>query len=238
MAAGYRVFRVDGAILPTPSGGAPPAGAGGGGPGQRPRATGGDLQLAIQHSPDRRGRGADPRGRRARWRLDDRPAPEVRLPRGGGSVQPDRADAAVLRRGSAARRAVPHADPEAAAADDGAARAGRRMGHEGRVQSARRSTRHRLRARIAAERRRHHRDAQDHGGLRHAQGRDRAALHRPDCDGRPSADDDGVSGAGADGVQSGRTARAVPVRVPRVPQRQGVAQRSTGTRRDRRSWRS
>jgi galactonate dehydratase len=33
MAAGYRVFRVDGAILPTPSGGAAPAGAGQGGPG-------------------------------------------------------------------------------------------------------------------------------------------------------------------------------------------------------------
>ena len=33
MAAGYRVFRVDGAILPTPSGGVPPVGAGGGGPG-------------------------------------------------------------------------------------------------------------------------------------------------------------------------------------------------------------
>jgi galactonate dehydratase len=33
MAAGYRVFRVDGAILPTPSGGVPPVGVGGGGPG-------------------------------------------------------------------------------------------------------------------------------------------------------------------------------------------------------------
>src|SRR6185503_18122082 len=41
-----------------------------------------------------------------------------------------------------------------------------------------------------------------------------------------------VSRAGADGIQPGRTTRALPLRVPRVPQRKGVAQRSTRARSD------
>ena len=40
------------------------------------------------------------------------------------------------------------------------------------------------------------------------------------------AHDDGVPRSGADGIQPGRAPGALPARIPRVPQRQGVAERS------------
>ena len=70
--------------------------------------------------------------------------------------------------------------------------------------------------------------------LRHAQGRHRAAFHRPDRDGRPHAHDDGVPRSGAHGVQPGRAPGAVHARVPRVPERQGVAERPARPWRERR----
>ena len=88
----------------------------------------------------------------------------------------------------------------------------RGMGHARGIQPARREPRHRLRARVAAERRRHHRDAQDHGAVRHAQGRHRAALHAADRHGRPHAHDDGVPRPGADGIQP--TANGSPDYLP------------------------
>ena len=62
----------------------------------------------------------------------------------------------------------------------------------------------------------------------------RAALHRSDCDRRAHAHDDGVPGPGVDGIQPRRSGRALHAGVPRVPERKGVAQRSTGTGRERR----
>ena len=192
MAAGYRVYRVDGGILPS-TGRAAGAATGGAAPGAARRRRGRgrrwrtrrrwgtwwlDVRLEIAHPADHPGGGADPRGRRPGRQLDDRSAPEVRLPRGGGSLPAHGAVPAVLRRGSASRRAVPDADSEAATADDRAAGARRRVGNEGGVQSPRRAAGHRLRPCVAAERRRHHGDAQDHGRLRYPQGRHRAALHR------------------------------------------------------------
>jgi hypothetical protein len=46
--------------------------------------------------------------------------------------------------------------PKAAAADDGSPCPGRGMGHESRLQSPGRASRHRLRACVAPQRRRHH----------------------------------------------------------------------------------
>ena len=193
MAAGYRVYRVDSGILPS-TGGARRAAARavarawrpGRLPADRVPAGGGpsvfDSRARIPQiikAVEQIREGVGP-GRQ----LDDRSAPEVRLPRGGGSLPAHGAVPAVLRRRPGPRRTVPHADPEAAAADDRAAGARRRVGHASGVQPARRTARHRLRARVAAERRRHHRDAQDHGAVRHAQGRHRAALHRPHRDRR------------------------------------------------------
>ena len=188
MAAGYRVYRVDSGILPSTARGAlrrvrgaaagarrRAGGAGRGGGGGRRRL---DVRFEVAHPADHPGGGADPRGHRPGRQLDDRPAPEVRLPRGGRSLPAHGAVPAVLRRGPGSRRAVPDADPEAAAADDRAAGARRGVGDAGGLQSARRAAGHRLRPRVAAERRRHHGDAQDHGRLRYPQGRHRAALHR------------------------------------------------------------
>ena len=45
-----------------------------------------DVRFEIAHPADHPGGGANPRGRRPRRQLDDRPAPEVRLPRGRGSL--------------------------------------------------------------------------------------------------------------------------------------------------------
>ncbi len=89
MAAGYRVYRVDGgdpadaARRPGPRTGT----------GRRPpdrswrrsrwwpwgRSGWRPVQRAFAHPPDCRSRCPDPRRHRSRWRLDDRPAPEVRF---------------------------------------------------------------------------------------------------------------------------------------------------------------
>src|SRR5690606_30501746 len=162
---------------------------------------------------------------------DDRPAPELRLPRGRRALPADGALPSVLRRGSAPRRAVPDADSEAPPADVGAAGARRGVGHAGRLQPARRAARHRLRQGLAAERGRHHRDAEDHGGVRHPQGGHHPALHGTDRHRRTHAHDDGLPRPGADGVQPARSAGALHAGVPGLPQRQGVAQRPSRARR-------
>ena len=132
-------------------------------------------------------------GRRTGRQLVHRHPPEVRLPGGRGNLPLDRAVPAVLRRGSGTRGAVPDADSQASSADERAARAGRAVGSAMGVQHTRRRSRHRLRARDAAERRRRDGDAQDHGDVRHAQGRHRSALYRPGRHGRAHSHDDLVS---------------------------------------------
>ena len=76
MAAGYRVFRVDSAIRPTPAGGLPRAVGAARVAGllrrmRRRRGRPRHFQLALTHPRDRRGGGTDARRRRAGWRLDD-----------------------------------------------------------------------------------------------------------------------------------------------------------------------
>ena len=53
----------------------------------------------------------------------------------------------------------------------------------------------------SAERRRHHRDGQDHGVVRDVGGRDRSAFHGTGRDGRARAHDGDVLRPGADGIQ-------------------------------------
>src|SRR4029079_2299880 len=87
------------------------------------------IRFEIAHPENHPGGGADPGRRWPGRQLDDRSAPEVRLPRGSRSVQAHGTVPALLRRGSGPGRAVPDADPEAAAPDDGAVGAWRGVGH-------------------------------------------------------------------------------------------------------------
>jgi hypothetical protein len=208
MAAGYRVFRVDSDILPNPGG---PAGA------RRGPAQGATFDsrshirlIAEAAAQMREGVGAD-----GNWmidlhqKFDFHEAVEVcRL------MEPNRP---FIVEDPAARGAVPHAVAKAAADDVRAAGAGGGVGHPSGLQPARREPRHRLRASIAAQRGRHHRDAEDHGGLRHAPRRHRPAFHRSHRHGGAHANHDGLSGAGADGIQPGASARYLTCRTSSSP---------------------
>ena len=70
--------------------------------------------------------------------------------------------------------------------------------------------------------------------LRHPPRGHRAALHRSHRHRWSYAHDDGVSWPGAHGIQPRRAPGAVHARVPRVPERQGLAERSARTRGQRR----
>ena len=160
MAAGYRVYRVDSGILPSTgrAGAAPRRRRSAGRAAVRRRRSRRPwrlhLRFAIAHPADHPGARADPRRRRPGRQLDDRPAPEVRLPRGRRSLQAHGAAPAVLRRGPGSRGAVPHADPEAAAADDACrwrpARSGGRGPTSARSSSSATSTSRARRCRTSA----------------------------------------------------------------------------------------
>ena len=224
MASGYYVYRVDGSIQPNPGfdGVLRGGGAGGGrgaGAGPAPaqvavaaRDRAADLRLArADHGRSRRppNRYARESVKRGTGRSTSTRSSTFTRP---SNLPPDRAVPPVLRRRPGEGRAVPDADSETAAADERASRTWRRVGPALGVQHARREPRHRLRARDTAQCRRRDGNAQDHGDVRHAQGRHRAALHRSGRHCRAHSHDDGVPRAGRHGIQLRRDAAPAHLR--------------------------
>ena len=119
----------------------------------------------------------------ARRQLHGRLPPALHVRRRAARLPPDRGVRALSGRRSGADRLVPAGHSQAAHPDQRPARRRRRMGRPLGFPSPGREPRPRLRALLAAERRRHHRNDPHLRAVRDARHRHRPAFHRPDRDG-------------------------------------------------------